>query len=101
MMKKSKLSARLSAHAPIDKKAMEFIEAAGEIKAIPTSSYSPDLPWLDPMVRTDICKVFTLKISEDYTEKIKYISAMTNKSQQKIVREIVCGEVDKIIAELV
>ena len=100
-MTKSKLSARPSARSSIDKKAMEFIEAAGEVKAVSILHHRLDLPWLDPMVRTDICKVFTLKMPEDYLEKIKYISAKTNKSQQKIVREMVCAEVDKIIAKLV
>jgi len=55
-------------------------------------------PWHDPSVREDVQKVFTVKLPEEYILKIKYISDKTNKSQQKIIREIICHEVDKIIS---
>jgi hypothetical protein len=60
-----------------------------------------ELLWLDPLVRKDLQKVFTAKLSEEYILKIKYISDRTNKSQQKIVREILCEEIDKIINGLI
>jgi hypothetical protein len=60
-----------------------------------------NFPWLDPLVRKDLQKVFTAKLSEEYILKIKYISDRTNKSQQKIVREILCEEIDKIINDLI
>lgn len=99
-MAQNKLSARPNLRSLTDQKAIDFIEAAGEIKVHQKPLQELNLPWLDPAIRSDICKVFTLKISEDYIEKIKYISTRTNKSQQKIVREMVSKEVDKMIAEL-
>jgi hypothetical protein len=99
-MTQNKLSARPNARSLTEQKAMDFIEAAGEINTQSKSLHKSKLPWLDPAIRSDLCKVFTLKISEDYIEKIKYISAKTNKSQQKIIREIVSEEVDRIIVTL-
>ncbi len=58
-------------------------------------------PWNNPSIREDVQKVFTVKLPEEYILKIKFISDKTNKSQQKIVREIVCHEIDKIIEGLI
>ena len=63
-------------------------------------SISKCYPWEDERVREDVQKVFTVKLPEAYILKIKYISTMTNKSQQKIVREIICNGLDTDIKKL-
>lgn len=57
-------------------------------------------PWDEEHIREDVQKVFTVKLPEAYILKIKYISELTNKSQQKIVREIVSASVDEMLKEL-
>ena len=94
-MEANKISSRPPAKKPVE----EFILGA-EKRHSPTNRIETNLPWLDPSVRKDLQKVFTAKMSEEYILKIKYISDKTNKSQQKIVREILCTEIDRIIERL-
>jgi hypothetical protein len=93
---------KISSHPPSKKPVEEFILGAEKRKISETNKVKieDDFPWLDPVVRKDLQKVFTAKLSEEYILKIKYISDRTNKSQQKIVREILCEEIDKIIEKL-
>lgn len=57
-------------------------------------------PWNEDRVRQDVQKVFTVKLTEEYILKIKYISERTNKSQQKIVRGIITSNIDNILKEI-
>lgn len=98
-MQNNKLTSRPPSKKPIE----EFILAAEQRKE--DSDYNnPKIeetyPWQDSLVRSDVQKVFTVKLPEEYILKIKFISDKTNKSQQKIVREIVCHEVDNIVSQL-
>ncbi|MCF8494238.1 MAG: hypothetical protein K9G65_02440 [Rickettsiaceae bacterium] len=92
---------KITSHPPSKQPVEEFILGAEKRKASENNKIENNLPWLDPLVRKDLQKVFTAKLSEEYILKIKYISDRTNKSQQKIVREILCQEIDKIINDLI
>ena len=94
---------KLTSHPPSKKPVEEFILAAEQRRE--DSDYNKTkigeiYPWQDSLVRSDVQKVFTVKLPEEYILKIKFISDKTNKSQQKIVREIVCHEVDNIVSQL-
>ena len=95
---------KLTSHPPSKKPVEEFILAAEQRRE--DSDYNNKTkigeiyPWQDSTVRADVQKVFTVKLPEEYILKIKFISDKTNKSQQKIVREIVCHEVDSIVSQL-
>jgi len=99
-MQNNKLSSRPPAKKPIE----EFILAA-EHKKRDHDYHKPKeeemYPWKNPSIREDVQKVFTVKLPEEYILKIKFISDKTNKSQQKIIREILCHEIDKIIEGLI
>lgn len=89
---------KLSAHPPSKKSLEEFIlEAENKKKDHSKNSNHDNLPWENDLVREDVQKVFTVKLPEKFILKIKYISERTNKSQQKIVREIICREIDKLL----
>jgi len=94
---------KISSYPPSKKPVEEFILGAEKRKISETNKVKieDNFPWLDQGVRKDLQKVFTAKLSEEYILKIKYISDKTNKSQQKIVREILCEEIDKIIEKLI
>ena len=93
---------KISSHPPSKKSLEDFISEAGERKREQGSNKQQivenSYPWNDPMIRADIQKVFTVKLPEEYILKIKFISDKTNKSQQKIVREIICQEIDKLLS---
>lgn len=94
---------KISSHPPSKKSLEEFISEAGEKKKEQSINKQQKIencyPWNDPMVRADIQKVFTVKLPEEYILKIKFLSEKTNKSQQKIIREIICQEIDKFLLE--
>lgn len=94
---------KISSHPPSKNPVDEFILGAEKRKTneVYKIKVEDNLPWMDTLVRKDLQKVFTVKLSEEYILKIKYISDQTNKSQQKIVREILCEEIDKIIDKLI
>jgi len=94
---------KLTSHRPSKRPIEEFILAAEQRKEdsdYNNSKIEEIYPWQDSLVRSDVQKVFTVKLPEEYILKIKFISDKTNKSQQKIVREIVCHEVDSIVSQL-
>lgn len=89
---------KLSAYPPSRKSMEEFIlEAENKKKDHKKNTDHEKLPWEDDLIREDVQKVFTVKLPEKFILKIKYISERTNKSQQKIVREIICREIDKLL----
>lgn len=94
---------KISSHPPSKKSIEEFIMEASDKKANTAINRPVQrvevFPWENPMVRSDIHKVFTVKLPEEYILKIKYFSEKTNKSQQKIIREIICREIDKLLTK--
>lgn len=89
---------KLSAHPPSKKSIEEFILEAESKKKDQSKNYNQEkLPWESDLIREDVQKVFTVKLPEKYILKIKFISEQTNKSQQKIIREIICQEIDKLL----
>lgn len=94
---------RITSHPP-KKTAEDFIleAASGSQKRVfnELKVKNRAYPWDEEYVREDVQKVFTVKLPEAYILKIKFISELTNKSQQKIVREIVCASVDEVLKEL-
>jgi len=89
---------KITSRPPVNKTAHDFILDA-EKRGV--SENKPDkkeiYPWSEGKLRSDVQKVFTVKLMEEYTSKIKYISDITNKSQQKIVREIIISGVDELL----
>ena len=77
---------------PPKKSVQEFILEAEKIK--PEVARTALFPWELESIRSDVQKVFTVKLPEEYIIKIKYLSDKTNKSQQKIIREIIQKEID-------
>lgn len=93
---------KISAYPPNKKNISEFILGAEEKPIDNTDQLlSHRYPWEGEHIRKDVQKVFTAKLPEEYVLKIKYISEQTNKSQQKIVREILCAEVDNLLRQII
>jgi len=92
---------KISARPPNTQSSESFILGANKPNKH-SNNYQEEqiLPWLNEKVRSDVQKVFTVKLPEEYILKIKHISDITNKSQQKIVREIIQKEVDLILLTL-
>lgn len=95
---------KITSHPPIKKSMRDFIleaENKTPLGLIENNKENlPQLPWVASHIRADVQKIFALKLSEEYLLKIKYISECTNKSQQKIIREIVCKEIDNLLKEM-
>ncbi len=94
---------RLSAKPPIQSE-QDFIEAAEKPKSSSLSvekveSSSP-LPWEEDNVREDVIKSINLRLSEPYIVKLQFLSEKTNKSQQRIIREVLCPALDQEIEKL-
>jgi hypothetical protein len=92
---------KITSRPPVNKTAQDFIleaERRGiyESKSEKKESY----PWSEGKLRSDVQKVFTVKLLEEYTSKIKYISEITNKSQQKIVREMIMSGIDELLQSM-
>lgn len=73
--------------------AQEFIRAAN--RDLPST-----LPWEDPKVREDVIKSVNLRLSEPYILKLQYLSNITHKSQQELIREALLPWIDEQIAQL-
>jgi len=91
---------KITSHPP-KKSAQDFILAAEKkVESISNILQKEKLPWELDNVRSDVHKVFTVKLSEEYLIKIKYLSDQTNKSQQKIVRELIQKEIDEFLKNI-
>lgn len=90
---------KISAKPPYQKaQAIEsFINAANKPKQVIERE---KLPWDSENCRDDVKKAFTVVLPEEYILKLQYIKECTNQSQQKIVRNAICIEVDKIVKQL-
>jgi len=93
---------KITSRPPVKKSVQDFIlEAERKVDNKEQVENTPKpYPWEDKQIREDVQKVFTVKLPEAYILKIKYISEITNKSQQKIVREIICENLDDFIKKL-
>lgn len=90
---------KITSRPPVKKSAQDFIlEAENKVKI--EKNIESFYPWQTDQVRSDVQKVFTVKLQEEYILKIKYISELTNKSQQKIVREIINSGIDEALKDL-
>lgn len=92
---------KITSRPPVNKTAQDFILEAerrggNENKLEKKENY----PWSEGKLRSDVQKVFTVKLLEEYTSKIKFISEITNKSQQKIVREMIMSGVDELLQSM-
>ena len=94
-MQKNKITSR----PPAKQSVHDFILEAENKTKIEKEEIKIILPWQTGKVRADVKKVFTVKLPEEYILKIKYISEITNKSQQKIVREIIQSEIDRVLKD--
>lgn len=83
--------------APPKKSVQDFISAA-EKSGGSNNFQRRNSPWTN--ARGDVQKAFTVKLSEEYLMKIKFLSESTNKSQQKIVREAISERVDEWLKEV-
>ena len=95
MTKKNKM--RLAP--PMARTADAFISAAGNVK--PTVSRGGEsYPWELPEVREDVIKSVNLRLSEPYIIKLQYLSKLTRKSQQVIIRDLLLPGIDAAIEEI-
>jgi len=100
-MKRYLTQNKITSCPPTQKTVRDFIlDAENKITKKATRRNNFHYPWRESNIRSDVQKVFTVKLIEEYIIKIKYISEITNKSQQKIVREIVNDGIDKILKSM-
>jgi hypothetical protein len=83
--------AKMSIRSP--KNVEEFIQAANQ-RADTT------FPWDDPMVRDDVMKLISLRLSEPYMLKLQWISEQTGKAQQKMLKDLVVPWIDEQVKKL-
>jgi hypothetical protein len=57
-------------------------------------------PWEAPGVRTDVAKVYNLRLPEPYLLKLKYIAEHTPDSMQQFCLSVLLPAIDAKIAEL-
>ena len=93
------MSNKFTSHPPKKMDMEQFI--LGAEKPIKNHGSEFIYPWNHSKIRNDVQKTFTVKLPEQVLLKIKFISDQTNKSQQKIIREIICEEIDMIVAKLI
>ena len=81
--------------------AEEFVKGAGALPAETVSNETGQLPWEQEKVRDDVIKSINLRLSEPYMLKLQYLSGVTNKSQQALIREALLPAIDEHINELI
>lgn len=97
MTKKSKM--RLAP--PTARSAEAFISAAGDVKPKPSTSRGGEIyPWEQPNIREDVIKSVNLRLPEPYIIKLQYLSEITHKSQQVIIREILLPGIEATLEDL-
>ena len=78
-----------------------FISGAEEKnKPKPARKRKTSYPWEESGVRDDVKKMFSLRLSEPYLLKLKYISEHTPDSMQKFCLATIEKEIDRKIKEL-
>ena len=93
---------KITSRPPAKKSVQDFILEAENREGVKgtVQNKPPSYPWQDNQIRPDVQKVFTGRLPEEYTLKIKYLSELTNKSQQKIVREIINSGINEALKDL-
>lgn len=95
------MSSKITPHPPVRREVHDFIlDAEQDAKGTHQHKKRSTYPWNEEYVRSDVQKVFTVKLPEESILKIRYASEMIHKSQQKIVRDIICEGVDKLLRTL-
>lgn len=84
-------------------KAEEELEAfvLGAAVNIIESDTSAIYPWQESHIRSDVSKVYNLRLSEAYFLKLKYISEHTPDSMQKFCLTVLEKAIDDKINELI
>jgi hypothetical protein len=112
MVSEGKLSSRPPRIGGGEPDALEaFIGGAGVHLTEPTASVPPEpttapeaasisYPWEAPGVRTDVAKVYNLRLPEPYLLKLKYIAEHTPDSMQQFCLSVLLPAIDAKIAEL-
>ncbi|MDP4709465.1 MAG: hypothetical protein NWS20_05670 [Rickettsiaceae bacterium] len=93
---------KITSRPPVKKSVQDFILEAENRERVKEAidNVNHSYPWQDDQIRPDVQKVFTVRLPEEYTLKIKYLSEVTNKSQQKIVREIINAGINEALKTL-
>jgi hypothetical protein len=77
----------------------DLIESFESLQSMKTSSNEPIeekfLPWKNSNVRSDVFKVFNLRLPEEYFIKLDYLAKSTKESKQKICLDAVISDIDK------
>ena len=85
---------------PQTKDAEEFVKGAGALPAKATPDKTGQYPWEQEQVRDDVIKSVNLRLPEPYMMKLQYLSGVTNKSQQALIREVLLPAIDTYIDEI-
>ncbi len=86
----------------------DFIAGAEQHTIVPNDTDSSHtisyefgaLPWEDPKVRSDVLKVYNLRLPEPYLLKLKYIAEHTPDSMQKFCLDVLLPAIDSKIEQL-
>lgn len=107
-MSDSKLSSRPPSMGGERNSLDEFIDGAGIQTPKPPGAIVPTppvtapepYPWEAPGVRTDVAKVFNLRLPEPDLLKLKYIAEHTPESMQQFCRRVLLPAIEAKIQEL-
>ena len=97
-MNESKLGSRPPAMGEGQNALDDFIGGAS-VPSAETAASEP-YPWDAPGVRTDVAKVFNLRLPEPYLLKLKYIAEHTPKSMQSFCLDVLLPAIDTKIGKL-
>lgn len=78
----------------VDTQAEEFIAGAGD-KVRPEGDY----PWEAPKLRSDVFKVFNLRLSEPTKAKLQWLAERSPQSMHQIAVEAVEAEIERRIEQ--
>lgn len=90
----------------VEAKARAFIQGAEDNQrgdqppvATPAPAPEPAYPWLSPLVRKDIVKVFNLRVPEPTKLKLQWLAESSPKSMHQIALDAVEAEVERMVRE--
>ncbi len=86
--------------ATLDKFIEEGVPSGTEVKEEEPSRRGP-YPWEEPSVRSDVHKVYNVRLPEPYLLKLRYISEHTPKSMQQFCLDVLLPAIDEKINEIV
>lgn len=95
-IRKNNMDNKMSSRPPTPKSMDDFIAAAEK-----PPLQKDNLPWLDPGVRVDQKKAYTLHLHEPYILKLGYLSTKLKQgSRQEIARNLLEKGIDNILEQL-